>query len=119
LYEAGPCRPDVDLYDPDSVKAASQARPGRPGAQEGNPDLLYNRGFVLEAAGRYEDAITDYTLALRSADADRSELLYRRGRCLHVLGRAEDAACDLTADLAIGDSPYEKEIGELLAVLPG
>ena len=84
-----------------------------------NPDLLYNRGFVLEAAGRCDEAIADYTRALSSADADRAELLYRRGRCHLALGRTEDAAGDLKAHLAIGESPHEREIAELLAVQPG
>jgi tetratricopeptide (TPR) repeat protein len=79
-----------------------------------NPDLLYNRGFVLEAAGRHQDAITEYTQALRKPDADRSELLYRRGRCHHALGAAQEAACDFRAHLAAGESPYARQIAELL-----
>jgi tetratricopeptide (TPR) repeat protein len=88
-------------------------------ADPDNPDLLYNRGFVLEAAGRCDEAIADYTRALCSADADRAELLYRRGRCHLALGRTDDAAGDLRAHLAIGESPHEGEIAELLAVRPG
>jgi len=83
-----------------------------------NPDLLYNRGLVLEAAGRREEAISDYTRALRIAEADRAELLYRRGRCHLALGRIEDATCDIKAHLAAGESPYEDEIGDLLGIAP-
>jgi tetratricopeptide (TPR) repeat protein len=79
---------------------------------------LYNRGLALEAAGRCEEAIGDYTRALRIAGADRAELLYRRGQCHLALGRAEDAACDLKAHLAAGESPYEQEICDLLGVQP-
>jgi tetratricopeptide (TPR) repeat protein len=83
-----------------------------------NPGLLQRRGLALEAAGRCEEAIDDYTRALRMAGADRGELLYRRGRCHLVLGRIEDATCDLKAHLAVGTSPYEKEICDLLGVRP-
>jgi tetratricopeptide (TPR) repeat protein len=86
------------------------------GADPANPDLLYNRGFVLEAAGRCDEAIADYTRALRSGDADRAEVLYRRGRCHLALGRTEEAVGDLKAHLAIGESPHEGEIAELLAI---
>jgi tetratricopeptide (TPR) repeat protein len=83
-----------------------------------NPALLYNRGLVLEAAGRCEEAVSDYTRALRIAEADRAELLYRRGRCHLALGRIEDATCDMKAHLAVGESPYEHEIGDLLGIAP-
>jgi tetratricopeptide (TPR) repeat protein len=88
------------------------------GASARDPDLLYNRGFALEAAGRREEAISDYTRALLIAEADRAELLYRRGRCHLALGRTDDAICDLKAHLAIGNSPHEKEIGDLLGIQP-
>jgi tetratricopeptide (TPR) repeat protein len=83
-----------------------------------NPDLLYNRGFVREAAGQLEDAIADYTLALADARADRPALLYQRGRCHAALGKRAAAHDDLTAHLALGDSPNEKEIHELLILQP-
>jgi tetratricopeptide (TPR) repeat protein len=83
-----------------------------------NPDLLYNRGLVLEATGRCDEAISDYTRALRITGSDRAELLYRRGRCHLALGRTEDATCDLKAHLAIGESPYEQEIADLLGIQP-
>jgi tetratricopeptide (TPR) repeat protein len=81
-----------------------------------NPDLLYNRGFVQAAAGQLEDAIADYTLALADAEADHSVLLYQRGRCHAALGLRAAAHDDLAAHLALGDSPHEKEIHELLGV---
>jgi tetratricopeptide (TPR) repeat protein len=83
-----------------------------------NPDLLQRRGLAFEAAGRCDEAIDDYTRALRMAGADRAELLYRRGRCHLLLGRIEDATCDLKAHLAVGESPHEKEICDLLGVRP-
>jgi tetratricopeptide (TPR) repeat protein len=81
-----------------------------------SPGLLYQRGLALQAAGRCEEAISDFTRALRIADADRAELLYRRGQCHLALGRVEDATCDLKAHLAVGESPYEQEIGDLLGI---
>jgi tetratricopeptide (TPR) repeat protein len=79
-----------------------------------NPDLLYNRGLAYEAAGRPEDAITDYTTALQDSRADRATLLYQRGRCHAALTRFAEARNDLEAHLALGDSPYEQEIRDLL-----
>ncbi|AGL17014.1 tetratricopeptide repeat protein [Actinoplanes sp. N902-109] len=46
-----------------------------------NPDLLYNRGFVHEAARRWAAAEQDYTRALELPGADRDELLERQARC--------------------------------------
>jgi tetratricopeptide (TPR) repeat protein len=83
-----------------------------------NPGLLYDRGLIFEAAGRPEEAISDYTRALRIPGSDRAELLYRRGRCLLALGRIDDATCDLKAHLAIGASPYEQDIARLLGIRP-
>lgn len=80
-----------------------------------DPDLLYNRGFVQEAAGQPEEAIADYTLALADPRADRPALLYQRGRGHAALGLRAAAHDDLTAHLALGDSPNEKEIRELLS----
>jgi hypothetical protein len=42
-------------------------------------------------------------------------LLYQRGRCHAALGMRAAARDDLTAHLALGDSPYEKEVHELLS----
>jgi tetratricopeptide (TPR) repeat protein len=78
-----------------------------------DPDVLYNRGLALEAAGRREDAITDYTLALRDPEADRATLLYQRGRCHAALGSPQEARRDFDAHLALGPSPYEREIRDL------
>ena len=80
-----------------------------------NPDLLYNRGFVHEALEQWEQAVADYGLALRAANADRSELLYRRGLSLAAAGRHREADADLRAHLALGDSPYRDEVEVLLA----
>jgi tetratricopeptide (TPR) repeat protein len=92
----------------------SQARP--PAGPD--PQLFYRRGYALEVTGRPEEAIGDYTKALLIAEANRAELLYRRGRCHLALGHIDDAICDLKAHLAIGDSPHEKEIGDLLGIQP-
>jgi tetratricopeptide (TPR) repeat protein len=83
-----------------------------------DPDLLFTRGLAHEAAGFCDEAISDYTRALRIADADRAELLYRRGRCHLAMGRIDDAICDMKAHLAIGDSLYETEIVDLLGIQP-
>ncbi|MEY9930438.1 tetratricopeptide (TPR) repeat protein [Catenulispora sp. GP43] len=47
-----------------------------------DPDLLYNRGYVNEAAGQPADAVRDYTRALELPGADRDEILLRRELCL-------------------------------------
>jgi tetratricopeptide (TPR) repeat protein len=47
-----------------------------------DPDLLYNRGYVNEAAGQSAEAVRDYTRALELPGADRDKILLRRGRCL-------------------------------------
>lgn len=83
-----------------------------------DPDLLFKRALANEAAGYCDEAISDYTRALRIADADRAELLYRRGRCHLALGQIDDAICDMKAHLAIGDSPHETEIADLLGIKP-
>jgi 1,4-dihydroxy-2-naphthoyl-CoA hydrolase len=57
-----------------------------------------------------------YTLALQADGADRAAILYERGRCHAALGDLEQARADLSAHLALGTSPYEQEIGELLGV---
>ena len=48
----------------------------------GDPDLLYNRGYVNEAAGQQAEAVRDYTRALELPGADRDEILARRELCL-------------------------------------
>jgi len=83
-----------------------------------DPDLLLKRALANEAAGFCDEAIGDYTRALRIADADRAELLYRRGRCHLAMGRVDDAVCDMKAHLAIGNSPHEAEIADLLGIHP-
>jgi tetratricopeptide (TPR) repeat protein len=83
-------------------------------ADPGHPDLLYNRGFAHEAAGRPQDAVADYTLALQDARADRAAVLYRRGRCHAALAEFAAAHDDLDAHLALGGSPYQQEINDLL-----
>lgn len=54
-----------------------------------DPDLLYNRGFVNQAAERWHDAIDDYTRALKLPGADEAELLQRRAECQQA---ADDTA---------------------------
>ncbi|MBC3839698.1 tetratricopeptide repeat protein [Streptacidiphilus sp. 4-A2] len=80
-----------------------------------NPDLLYNRGFVHEALRQWEQAVADYSQALRAEDADRSELLYRRALSLAAAGRPQEADADLRSHLALGGSPYQQEVDALLA----
>lgn len=80
----------------------------------GNPDLLYNRGLACEAAGQFQEAVTDYTAALEYPDADRSSVLYHRGKVHAVLGQSVQARADLVTHLAMGDSPYEREVREQL-----
>ncbi|HZP52886.1 hypothetical protein [Actinocrinis sp.] len=46
-----------------------------------DPDLLYNRGYLRQAAGRWRDAIDDYTRTLALPGADGAELLQRRAEC--------------------------------------
>jgi tetratricopeptide (TPR) repeat protein len=83
-------------------------------ADAGNPDLLLNRGLVHEAAGRPDYAAADYTLALQNGQADRAQLLYQRGRCHAAMSLLADAEHDLSEHLALGSSPYEQEIDDLL-----
>jgi Tfp pilus assembly protein PilF len=58
----------------------------------GNPDLLYNRGFVDHSAGRFREAIDDCSRALVLPDADETELLRRRTMC-EVIGNRAGRAC--------------------------
>jgi tetratricopeptide (TPR) repeat protein len=53
--------------------------------QQGAEDdavLLYNRAYAHESAGRWQEAIADYTRALELPDADRPEILLHRALCL-------------------------------------
>jgi tetratricopeptide (TPR) repeat protein len=102
-YELG----DYDLAVAD-LSTALKADPG-------HPDMLYNRGFAHEAAGRLHDAIADYTLALQDAGADRATVLYRRGRCHAGLAEFVAAQDDLEAQLALGSSPHQQDVNDLLA----
>ena len=60
-------------------------------------DVLYNRGFVLQRAHRFTEAVRDFTRALALPDADRPELLARRAECLVALGDAAQADGDRVA----------------------
>ncbi|MYS18715.1 Tetratricopeptide repeat-containing protein [Streptomyces sp. DvalAA-14] len=75
-----------------------------------NADLVFNLGFVHEAAGRTLDAVGAYTRALELPGADRAEVLYRRGSCHAGLGRSAQAHADYRAHLSLGPSPYTAEI---------
>lgn len=65
-----------------------------------DPDLLYNRGYVRQAAGRWSDAIDDYTRALALPGADEAELLQRRAECDRAT--AEGSGRDLADALGRG-----------------
>jgi tetratricopeptide (TPR) repeat protein len=50
-----------------------------------DPQTLYNRGYVLEHAGRYGEALADFTRALDLPAADRAELLAHSAACKAAL----------------------------------
>lgn len=54
-----------------------------------NPDLLYNRGFVRQAAGLWAEAARDYKRALELPGADAAELRDQLARCHAELGITE------------------------------
>jgi tetratricopeptide (TPR) repeat protein len=69
------------------------------------PEIVYNLGYVHEAAGHWAQAATCYTTVLESeqADADAGDLLLRRGRCRARLGDIVRARVDLEACLTLDD----------------
>lgn len=62
-----------------------------------DPDLRYNRGFVHQAASRWQAAVDDFTLALDLPGADQTELLRQRAKCYGELGDGEAERADLEA----------------------
>lgn len=63
------------------LTAALTARPG-------DPDLLYNRGFAHQAAGRLAEAVADYSLALAAGGADAESVRRQLAGCEHELAAA-------------------------------
>lgn len=61
---------------------------------------LYQRGAGHAAKGEYQDAVRDYTQALKFAP-DASDALYNRGGAYSKLGRWDDALADFDALLKI------------------
>ncbi|MEU6256938.1 tetratricopeptide repeat protein [Streptomyces sp. NPDC047043] len=62
-----------------------------------DPDLRYNRAYVRQAAGLWQAAVDDYTLALRLPGADHAELLRQRSECYRELGDRDAEQADLDA----------------------
>jgi tetratricopeptide (TPR) repeat protein len=62
-----------------------------------DPDLRFNRGFVLAHLDRPEEAVQEFTAALDLPGADQPELLAQRALCLQRLGRDGEAAADVEA----------------------
>lgn len=84
-----------------------------------DPAIRGNRGLAYQHAGRWSDAIADYTAALRHAEADRGELLYQRGVC-HV--RRDDrraARADFEHCLTVGGFPHADQARRELQSLDG
>jgi Tfp pilus assembly protein PilF len=65
--------------------------------EPGNPDLLYNRGYVYQAAERWQAAVADYTRGLALPGADVGELLSQRALCHRALGDRSAERADLDA----------------------
>ena len=51
----------------------------------GDAAILYNRGRVLEALSRWQEAVDDYTRALAFANGDASHILHHRDICLRAM----------------------------------
>ncbi|HEU4965634.1 MAG TPA: tetratricopeptide repeat protein [Bacilli bacterium] len=72
--------------------------------------LYFNRAWALQAVGRFEQAVSDYTEALRLQTDDPAEVYFQRGACLLQLGRRDEGLLDWKQHLAFGESPYQEEI---------
>ena len=68
--------------------------------------VLSNRGLAYESAGRWAEAVADYTAALGYDGADRGELHYRRGHCLLRYGDRDAARLDFEECARAGGTPY-------------
>jgi tetratricopeptide (TPR) repeat protein len=84
-YEAG----DYDAATDDLTRAIEVTE---------DPDLLYNRGMVHQAARRWQAAIDDFSRALTLPGADRDELMAQRSACRDEL-RADPGAIPNQGDL--------------------
>lgn len=77
---------------------------------EQNGTILYNRAWVYQAEGKWQQAIEDYNAALAYPDADIQEISYHRGYCFLQLGHTDKGYKDWKWHLELGTSPYEEEI---------
>lgn len=71
-----------------------------------DPAVLSNRGLAYESAGRWSEAVADYTAALEFEGADRGELHYRRGHCLLHCGDRDAARLDFEECVRAGGTQY-------------
>jgi len=77
----------VLLFEGDDKKGAVEAL-NRALAQHPQADVLYfNRAWALQALGRWEEAVADYTRALQLGSEEAQEILAQREACLLELGR--------------------------------
>jgi tetratricopeptide (TPR) repeat protein len=68
--------------------------------------VLFDRGVTLDAMGRTNDAIGDYSAALKH-DPDFAAALNNRGNAYRRLNRLDEARRDYAASLALGNTTPE------------
>ncbi|WP_165396328.1 tetratricopeptide repeat protein [Streptomyces sp. F001] len=83
-----------------------------------DPAVRGNRAYAYEHAGRWREAIEDYTRMLDRAspdreDPERGELFYRRGLCLLNSGDLRAALADFQECIALGGSSADEAQHEL------
>jgi tetratricopeptide (TPR) repeat protein len=73
-----------------------------------DPVVRTNRALAYETAGRFREAITDYTAA-HEREPDNGEILYRLGHCHARAGQAGAARSAFARCLQLGQPPYADE----------
>src|ERR1700693_2968149 len=65
-----------------------------------SPEVLVERGHLMESRGKLDEAVDAYTRALAQR-ADDAKIYYDRGVALGRLGRWEDAIADFTKAISL------------------